>query len=823
MRIVKSVLPVLILASFFSTASYGAVADRVTGEIDPSQMVKVKGNIHGFAQRETDLGRADASKMIQGVTLVFHPSAAQQKDLDNLLAQQQDRSSPNYRKWLTPAQFADRFGMSRADIKRVVGWLQSQGFAVTSVANSRNEISFDGTVSQIETTFGTEIHNYAADGVVHFANATDPSVPAALAESVLAVGHLHDFAPKPRMKARPHLTSYVSGNHFLTPGDFATIYDVTPLYNSSIDGTGQKIAVVGQSSVNPTDLSNFRSNAGLPANPPTMTLFPGTTSTRCAGDEGESDLDLEWSGGVAKNASIIFVYAGLKTGSTDSCTGTRTVSVWDALNYAVQNKVAPFISTSYGFCESGLGTAFTSQLRMLVQQANAQGQTVVAASGDSGAADCDGAVTSATMGLAVDAPASIPEVTGMGGNTFTGDAAGTVSGTGSSTNAAATTFWMGTTNSKDTVSSAVSYIPEDAWNDTAFDIANSGGLAASGGGASIFFAKPTWQTGTGVPNDGKRDVPDLAIGASPNHDGYLVCSEDGANGAITPSCTTGFRSGPAPGSFNVVGGTSVAAPTFTAILALINQQLGATGLGNVNPDLYQFAASSSSPFHDVITGNNIVPCTTTVPAVAGCPAGTTQFGFSAGPGYDQVTGLGSVDTGKLATAFAATVTPNFSLTPTTPSFQVAQGATVNATIAVAFATGFTGTITFTCSDNISESSCVAPPQINAPKQVTFEITTTPPTVGMDRHFGGSGGIFYAALLPGFLGIVVMAGARRSRRGMRLLGLIVVLGCSTLWLGSCGGSGSSNKANAGTPKGTYNITVSGTSGATSSTSFQLVVQ
>ena len=818
MRIVKSVFPVLLLASFFSTASDGAVADRVTGEIDPSQMVKVKGNIHGFAQRETDLGRADAGEMIQGVTLVFHPSAAQQKDLDNLLAQQQDRSSPNYRKWLTPAQFADRFGMSRADIKRVVGWLQSQGFAVTSVANSRNEISFDGTVSQIETTFGTEIHNYAADGVVHFANATDPSVPAALAESVLAVGHLHDFAPKPRMKARPHLTSYVSGNHFLTPGDFATIYDVTPLYNSSIDGTGQKIAVVGQSSVNPTDLSNFRSNAGLSANPPTMTLLPGTTSTRCAGDEGESDLDLEWSGGVAKNASIIFVYAGLKTGSTDSCAG-RTSSVWDALHYAVQNKVAPFISTSYGFCESGLGTTFTSQLRSWVQQANTQGQTVVAASGDSGAADCDGAVTSATKGLAVDAPASVPEVTGMGGNTFTGDGPGTVTGT----TAGPTQFWAGTSAGADDVSSALSYIPEDAWNDTAFDIMHGSGLAASGGGASIFFAKPTWQTGTGVPNDGKRDVPDLAIGASPNHDGYLVCSEDGANGAITPSCTTGFRSGPAPGGFTVVGGTSVAAPTFAAILTLINQQLGTSGLGNVNPDLYQFAASNSSPFHDVITGNNIVPCTPTVPAVAGCPAGTTQFGFSAGPGYDQVTGLGSVDTGKLATAFAATVTPNFTLTPTTPSFQVAQGATVNATIAVAFATGFTGTITFTCSDNISESSCVAPPQINAPRPVSFTIMTTPPTVGMDRHSGGSGGIFYAALLPGFLGIVVMAGARRSRRGMRLLGLIVVLGFSTLWLGSCGGSGSSNKANAGTPKGTYNITVSGTSGATSSTSFQLVVQ
>ena len=827
MRFVTSMYPAVLIASLFSSVTYAATQDRVPREIDGGQRVALKGNVHGFAQPQSDLGRADATKMLHGVTLVFRPSTAQQQDLDNLLAQQQDRSSSNYHKWLTPAQFADRFGMTAADIQRVSAWLQSQGFAVTEVSNSRNEISFDGTVSQVEVTFQTEIHNYLVNGEIHFANATNPAVPAALAGSVRAIGHLHDFAPKPRAKVRPHLTSYISGNHFITPGDFATIYDVAPLYSAGSDGTGQKIAIIGQSSVNTTDLNNFRSAAGLPASTVQMTVLPATTSTRCAGDEGESDLDIEWAGGIAKNASIVLVYAGLSNG--DTCTNRNGKNVWDALDFAVQNQVAHFISTSYGFCEggaagqTGVGQAFASTVQGWAQQANAQGQTIVAASGDSGAADCDGSVKSATQGLAVDVPAAIPEVTGMGGSAFNGDVAGAVSGTAPNTNAGATTYWSSTSNSTDTVSSALSYIPEVAWNETTADIATGGGLSASGGGASIFFAKPNWQTGTGVPADGKRDVPDLSLSASPNHDGYLVCSEDGAKGAIQPSCVAGFRNSTGSnGSFDVVGGTSVAAPTFSAILALINQALGTTGLGNVNPNLYAFAASTPSAFHDVTLGNNMVPCTS---GSINCPAGTTQIGFTAGAGYDQVTGLGSVDADKLATAWLATETPMFTLASTAPTFQVAQGASVNATVNVTFTNGFSGTVTFTCTDPAPGSVCAVPAQINtAPQQVSFKITTTAPTIGSLQPSDRGTPIFYAALLPGLLGIVFTAKSRRSLRSMRFLALIVAMGFSTLWLASCGGSSHTNPTG-GTTKGNYPITVSASSpGApTESTTFQLVVQ
>lgn len=219
MRSWKFILPLLA-----SSLCFAVQPDRITSPIDSGQLVPLQGNMHGLAQPRFDLGRTDSAQVLYGVTLVFHPSAAQQADLNNLLAQQQQRSSPNYHKWLTPAQFADRFGMTQADINRVTTWLESQGFTVTSVANSRNQISFDGTVAQVETVFATQIHNYLVDGVIHFANATNPSVPAALASSVGAIGHLHNFSPKPRAIVRrlspnaadPHFTSYISGNHFLS-------------------------------------------------------------------------------------------------------------------------------------------------------------------------------------------------------------------------------------------------------------------------------------------------------------------------------------------------------------------------------------------------------------------------------------------------------------------------------------------------------------------------------------------------------------------------------------------------------------------------------
>jgi len=690
MRFWKCLLPLIA-----STLCFAAQPDRIGGPIDSSQKVSLKGNIHGMAQSRFDVGRTDGSMVLHGVTLAFRPSAAQQADLNNLLAQQQDRSSPNYHKWLTPTQFADRFGLTQNDVARLTSWLEGQGLTVASIANSRNQISFDGTVAQIESVFGTEIHDYVVGGELHFANATNPSVPPALATSVLSIGHLHNFNPKPRANVRrisadevyPRFTSHISGSHFLAPGDFATIYDVTPLYNAGIDGTGQKIALTGQSSINPTDVVNFRSAAGLPANAPTLTLVPNTgTSTRCSGDEGESDLDVEWSGAVAKNASIILVYAGLTSGETCS---SRQFGAFDALQYAIDQNLAPVISNSYGNCESAVGSTFAKTMQGWIQQANAQGQTVVSAVGDSGAADCDFQVTIATQGIAVDMPAAIPEVTGMGGTEFNGDAEATVS----NGDANATTYWSGTTGGVDPVSSALSYIPEMAWNDTSNSLNTGGQILASGGGASTLFSKPSWQTGTGVPTDSKRHVPDLALNASPLHDPYLFCSEDGSSG-IVATCTSGFRDSTT--HVDVVGGTSAAAPTFAGIIALLNQNLGASGLGNVNPSLYSLAASNPAAFHDVPAGtNNIVPCAS---GSTDCPTTSPfQYGFSTGVGYDQVTGLGSVDVNALFTAWTASRTAS-SISISTATTTVNAGVPVTFKATVTPSTGV-GTVSFSTLNN----------------------------------------------------------------------------------------------------------------------------
>jgi uncharacterized protein (TIGR03437 family) len=251
-------------------------------------------------------------------------------------------------------------------------------------------------------------------------------------------------------------------------------------------------------------------------------------------------------------------------------------------------------------------------MRSWAQQGNAQGITWVASSGDNGGADCN---DSTTTGLAVDAPASIPEVTGIGGTEF-------VEGAGN--------YWAASNGS--TRASVLSYIPETTWNDSVAD----GSPAASGGGASAYFSKPVWQTGPGVPSDNARHFPDLAFSASADHDGYLVYSS---------------------GSDQVYGGTSVPTPSFGGIAVLLNQSLvqsgAGAGLGNMNPKLYSLAQSNPAVFHDVTTGDNIV--TPTCSARRGRTCSSTPVGFSATAGYDQATGLGSVDTAALVAAWTGAI------------------------------------------------------------------------------------------------------------------------------------------------------------------------
>jgi subtilase family serine protease len=795
-------------------AAPAQVRDRILQNIGDTEPAVVSAP-HPLARAEFDQGRVEGSMPIHHASMMFSLAPQQQSALNKLLAEQQDPHSSNYRKWLTPEQYAARFGMSDSDLAKVSVWLKSQGLTVDGYSRARTSVFFSGSAAQVEGAFHTQFDRYLVNGEIHFANSLEIHVPAALSSTVLGFRGLDDFRPSPRVHLpKPEFTSHVTGNHFVAPGDFATIYDVQPLYDTGLDGTGVSIAVVGQSLIAAnnatTDLDAFRAAAGLSTKDPTFVLVPGTgTATiRSAGDQTESLLVLEWSGAVAKNADIIFVYTGTSGGA------------FDAINFAIDQNLAPIISSSYGICEPQFGTGLAG-FRVTMQQGNSQGQTIIGPAGDSGAADCESSsATVAVLGLAVDVPASIPEVTAVGGSEFnaTLDGAGAVTGTAPNTVAGATAFWSGSNGTADTISSALSYIPEVAWNDTA---ANST-LSATGGGVSANFTKPSWQIAL-TPADGQRDVPDIALNASPNHDPTMICAQG--------SCVNGFRD--ASGNLDVVGGTSVGAPTFAGIVAILNQATAKAGLGNINPTLYTLAASTPTAFHDITTGNNIVPCTpgtpTTGPAAAKCPSsGPAQFGYSAGTGYDLVTGLGSLDANVLVTSWPGfVVTPSFSVGVTAATV-TAPGDAGTSTITVKGTNGFSGAVDLTCTPptttttitcSFGSTTPVTLSSTTTSATATLTISTTAPHVvsGQSASLGprglgwlpASGGTLLAGIL--FLGVP-------SRRRRRIAGLgLTLLVFFAAGMGCGGGSSSSAPKTGGTPAGSYSITVTATSGSISQTS------
>lgn len=625
------------VATIVCAASGFAQSSRITQIADDSRRTILAGHLHPKALAANDQGRVAPSLPLPYVTLTLALAPSQQADLDKLLAAQQTEGSASYRQWLTPEEYGRRFGVSDADIGKITQWLEGRGLKVLSVARARNSIAVSGMAAQVEAAFQTEIHNYVVDGETHYSNATEPSVPAAFGTVVKGIRGLNDFRLKARAKPR---NTAGRGAHYIAPDDQATLYDIAPLYAAGTNGTGQKIAIAGQTAINLSDITTFRSSYNLPANNPQTLLVPGSQNPGVqskSGDLAESDLDLEWSGAVARNATIIFVY------STD---------VMTSVQYAIDQNLAPVVSVSYGSCEQETPTSEVNAFQQWAQQANAQGITWFSASGDNGGADCGDAQN---PGLAVDLPGALPEVTSVGGTEF-------VEGTGA--------YWSLTNNANG--ASALSYIPETTWNDSAAD----GTPSASGGGASILFSKPSWQTGAGVPGDNARHLPDVSLSASADHDGYLVYTD---------------------GSLQVYGGTSVTAPSFAGLTALLNQQLGSGGVGNLNPKLYSLAQAgwASGMFHDVTTGNNVVTvaCSKRLPN-----CGATAVGYSAGVGYDQATGLGSVDAYKLVMGWSGNVSfsPAASVTLLSNLSTVTANDVVylTATATAASGTTPTGSVTF---------------------------------------------------------------------------------------------------------------------------------
>jgi Pro-kumamolisin, activation domain len=812
MRSWKFILPLLA-----SSLCFAAQSDRITGPIDSSQVVPLAKSLHPKAQPQYDTGAVDPSLALSYITLLMAPSPTEQRALDQLLAQQQDRNSSNYHKWLTPGQFADRFGLSQNDINKVTAWLKSQGFEILSIGGGRNSVAFSGTASQVQSAFKTEIHNYNIDGQEHFANSMSLMIPAALNGVISSVMGLHSFLPKPASQfrggggVRNSRGDYYDGKfvfpNFLAPDDVATIYDIAPLYGAStpIDGTGQKLAIVGQTDVYLADINDFRSgfnlapitgcttNANGVITACSSTYFqynlvgsdPGTTYA--CGDLGEADLDIEWSGATARKAQIVYVNSPVTYDSNCNPTSTNSVGVNAALSAAINPPsgppVAPVISMSYGICELQ-----AQNLESLLEQGNAEGVTILNSSGDQGSAGCDFSPPNANLpfspavgGLAVSYPASSPEVTAVGGTEIS---------LANDSYPSPSTFWSTTLGPNG--ATAQSYIPELPWNDdeefaqychspasgdtfcktggtpampgwvpltasaTAAQVQSDIWISAGGGGASncVYesannvclgagagpssgggFAQPSYQQGLKVPNApaGVRYVPDVSLLTSPNFPGYIVCTPIDAPTNTASTCASGIATAVGTNQ-SIVGGTSVSSPVFAGIVALLNQALGGSGQGNINPKLYALAATpTNGVFHSIASGDNNVYCQpntpTGFPSNVICPTAGV-FGFSSSnadptTGYNLVTGLGSVDADKLVLALAA---PDFQFSAgtLTPS-PVPAGQSATATLTITAIAGSTGMVV-----NFSPSSCAGLPtgatcSFN-PASVNFDGTNPATTV-----------------------------------------------------------------------------------------------
>jgi hypothetical protein len=653
---------------------------RLAGPITGGPQVQLQGSKPGRALAANDLGALGEDTQVAGVTLVFNRTAAQQTALETLLAAQQDPASPLYHQWLTPVQFGQQFGMSDTDLAAVESWLTGQGFSIVGVTPAKDRLTFSGTARQVNAAFGTSLHRYRSDSRVDYAPSTDLALPGALAPMVAAVLHVSTFRPHAMVKAapvvaKPDYTTANNAQHFLTPKDVATMYDVNTTYSAGFTGTGQSIAIAGETYIQLADVQNFQTAAGLTANLPTLVLEPNTGgSATYEGDEFESDIDVEYASGMAPGANVMLVYTG----------DSPNYGVFDAFDYAIEENLAPVVSISYGSCEPLFGQANANAANNLFQQAAAQGQTLIASAGDEGSTNCFGytdnngnALSAATQQqLAINFPADSPYVTAIGGTQM---AAGTYG-------AGASQYWA-SASSTAVPNSLLSYVPEVVWNETS----TTYGLASGGGGISTLFTIPSYQKAL-VSNQNFRLNPDISLQASVGSPGYLACTSDPsayANGQTSADCAQGIYD--TTGKYVTrAGGTSFGAPIFAGLMAVLNQVKHGTGQGAVNTTLYSLAGNTTtyaSVYHDITSGNNGCAALTGY-----CTAGLTQY--QAGAGFDEATGLGTIDFGNLLAAWPASSASvlagtTVSLTPATAS--PASGASDVITIKVNSATGGTAT------------------------------------------------------------------------------------------------------------------------------------
>ena len=762
---------------------------RIIQPVDDTARVTLRGSLHPLAQAEFDRGQVSDSDSTGTLLLVLGRSAEQQAALDSYVKSASMPGTALYRQWLLPTEYGIRFGARPDDIATVKTWLESNGFTIEQVSPAANVIRFSGNMGAVRAAFHTDIHRYEVNGKLHLANGSAPSIPAALAPVVRGIAALNDFYPKPHVirgghastttkpgAVRPELTIYGPSNwgtenydvYYLPgAGDAATIYD-TPnkAMNSAYSGTtwngaGVTIGIVGDSNLSASaiaDVANYRSmflneplaTAVTDAQLPSVVVDgndPGATS-----DELEALVDVEMAEAFAPKA-LTTLYTSANT--------DLQYGLFLAMQRAVDDNTVSILNISFGACEQDLGAGGNAFINEIYEQAAAQGISITVSSGDSGSAGCDSSWVSfsaaASSGLAVNGFASTPWNVAVGGTDFDVLYSTSLSSVEQYIQAPSTTATL--LGNPPYYGTALSYIPEEPWNDstevfTTFannapykygngpenTLAGGGGMSSAAicsgtisssgscSGSMSGYKKPAFQTSL-TPVDSVRDVPDVSFfsGSFMSDDGYSqyfnaawsICSDNTVNGdsysytdCVTASGTTGCG-----GTCSVngqvtttspVGGTSTAVPSMAGILALVIQSQGGQRLGQADYGIYNLAANHPSDFHDITQGNNSVLCTA---GSTNCGSNSFMAGYNAGKGYDLATGIGSIDVAKFVNdwgtvKFATTTTTLAAGTSasslSTSPLTVAHGSIVYFQVGVSPSTA-SGNVVLT-SDNSQENS-----------------------------------------------------------------------------------------------------------------------
>jgi pseudomonalisin len=805
--------------------------DRIKTNADFSTLAPLAQRLPGWAKGESSAQATDLGATIE-VSVLLSREASAQATFDQMLSNQQNPNSIFYHQWLTAEQVGVLYGPTANDLSAVTSWLANQGLKIESVSPNGLIVRASGSLATVGGAFHTNFGRFDVNGRQRLSATSEPLIPAGLGSVIRSVHGLSQTQYEPQSSSslrrlpagmKPQV-DLGGGLYAVLPNDFSVIYDIASIYaggntGAKIGTKTQRIAIIGKSRIVAGDISNYEKLAGLPSVQPTVVLAgadPGVATGANVGYASEATLDVDRVIGTAPGAQADLVISA-DTNTNDG--------VDIAIAYNINTLRDPVMSISFGSCEVQNGSAETDYLNSQFETAASEGISSFVSSDDSGVAGCETPfqpikATSPPQVASINVLCSSGFVTCVGGTEFNDEVTPSL-------------YWA-STNANNGYESALSYIPEGAWNESA--TVNSSGatvyqVAAGGGGVSSYIAKPSWQVGVGVVGDGFRDVPDVSFTAA-DHDGYLGCFAAGGGSCVSSTGGT---------EITVFSGTSAAAPGMAGIAALLNTKMG-VAQGNLNPMLYRMAATTPGAFHDVtLASSGVIGCVATSPSMCNnsTPGVGTQTGglagYLVGAGYDQATGLGSLDVANFLAAASGEsgggggTTGSFTLTasPTTLSVTPVANTTTTSTWTLTgkSVSGFAGTVVLSCSVTpvtAQPPTCaVSPVTLNLVSggtgTATISVTSAGPynnclkssTANGTREFGG-------AALAGLLVLLIPVRRRKLLRGVVLVG---VLGLGLGLLSGCAAGVTvvcSNVVSVGTTAGTYTVTVTGTSGTLSET-------